>query len=85
MGRHTVGSQLWKVNFAAVQLLPKIARKNRMLATTSTTEYTVLPLECELATSALMVRAKKLVKKISRHPCRILKQEGRGEAMEYKH
>ena len=44
------------------------AMKNMRLQITSTIEYTVLPLEVGLATSALIVSAKKFEKNINKHP-----------------
>lgn len=57
-------------------------RKNRTFTIISTTEYVVLPVESGLATSAFIISARKLVKKMTRHPCctiHIIKQHGQAQ------
>lgn len=66
---HTCTCRLLNDALAAAQVLQKMDRKNKTFTTMSTTEYTALPLEFGLATSALIMSARKLVKKITRHPC----------------
>lgn len=62
-------SWLATASLVVAQVLTNTAMKKRALTTTSTIEYTVLPLEVGLATSALIVKARKFEKKISRQPC----------------
>lgn len=61
-------ASLVMASLATNQVLVKAARKKHVFAMTSTTEYAVLPLESRLATSALIVSARKFVKKIRRQP-----------------
>lgn len=52
-------------------------RKNKAFTAISTTAYVVLPVESGLATSAFIMSARKLVKKMTRHPCYTLKSQRR--------
>ena len=50
-------------------VFPQIDKPKKMLTITNTTEYTAASFESGSVTLALIMRAKKLVKKITRQPC----------------
>lgn len=52
----------------AAQEFHQIDAKSRMFTTTSAVEYTALELESGSATPALIISARKLEKKITKHP-----------------
>ena len=50
-------------------VFPQMDRKKKMLTIISPKEYAVAPSESASATLALITRAKKLLKKITKEPC----------------
>ena len=74
-GKRTATSLLATTSCVAAQVLTNTDMKNKRLTITSTFEYAALPLELGLATSALIVSAKKLEKNIKRHPFFLVKAD----------